>query len=249
MKLADLAPVEEATLEALHVISVASTPDRFTGKIGNNTFTARRSPEFVDAVIADDVIQVSLSETGVYEATAVLGHRSGAATEFTTYGLPWDYQQVGWDGGSTFYSGVNVLPAALIVGDFPNEVVYGRSGGTDRTTMTYWGHSARWAYAGSGIEPARKLSLLVSEPAPLPIELTLLAAHYPDEAHTPIDVPITPSIDYYGPDVPNVIDLPDEWIDAFADGTAGSILFAPSGTDPGLTRVAVGPARSLSLHT
>lgn len=253
MKLADLAPTDDSvTLEALHVVGVASAPDRFYGQIGNNTFTVRRGEGFDDVVAANDVLQITQSETGVYEATSKLGTRPNAATEYQTYELPWDYQQIGWDGGSgsTFYSGINVLPVALVRGyqDSP-ELTYGRIGGIDRTAVAYWGHSARWAYPTAGVEPAQKLSVLVSEPNPVPLELTLLAAHYPSEAHTPVDVPITPSIDYFGPDVANVIDLPDEWIDALADGSAGSIMFAPSGTDPGLTHVAAGPVRSLSLHT
>jgi len=253
VKLADLTPTDDgATLDALHVIAVASSPARFLGQIGNNTFTVRRSADFADVVVADDVLQITQSETGVYEATAILGHRAGASTEFQTYELPWDYQQIGWDGGSgsTFYSGISVLPAALVIGyqDRP-ELTYGRVGGIDRTSVAYWGHSGRWAYPGLGVQPAQKLSILVTEPNPVPLELTLLAAHYPDEAHTTVDVPLTPSLDYFGPDVPNVIDLPAEWIDAFADGSAGSIMFGPSGTDPGLTTVPAGPSRSLSLHT
>lgn len=251
MKLAELLPAEDAQVSALHVIAVASAPDRFLGNIGNNTFTARRAEGFVDVVSVDDVIQLSPSETGVYEATAILGTRPNADTEFTTYDLPWDYQQIGWDGGmgSTFYTGVNVLPAALIMGDFGQDVVYGHSAGVAQATTAYWGHSGRWAYPGLGIEPARKLSILLAQPSPRDLELTLLAAHYPDEAHTVVDVPLTPALDYYGPDTPNVVDLPSEWIDAFADGSAGAIRFGPASADPGLTRVVVGTSRSLSLHT
>lgn len=253
MKLADLTPADEgATLDALHIVATAAAPDRFYGQIGNNTFMARRGADFVDAVAANDVLQVTLSETGVYEATAKLGTRPGASTEYLTYDLPWDYQQIGWDGGSgsTFYSGINVLPAALVRGyqDRP-ELTYGHIGGVDRSSVAYWGHSCRWAYPTVGVEPARKLSILVAEPNPVDLELILLSAHYPTEAHTPVDVPLTPSLDYFGPDVPNVVDLPDEWIDALADGSAGAIRFGPAGSDVGLTRVAVGPARSLSLHT
>lgn len=254
MKLADLTPSDsDTTIEALHVILATGAPDRFLGLIGNNMFTVWRSPDFAEVIVQDDVIAISLTESGHYEATAKLGTRPGSDTEYLEYGLPWDYQQLGWDGGvgSIFYTGLGVLPVAMVVNDTGRgtDLAYGRVGGVDRTAVAYYGHSARWGYTGFDAEPARKISILLLEPNPAPVELTLLAGHYPGDASGVVDVPITPTLDYYGPHTPNVVDLPQEWIDALADGSAGSIQFGPSTTDPGFTHVAIGAARSLSLHT
>lgn len=251
MRLTDLTQDSDATLEALHVYAVLAAPERFAGYIGNNLFEARRAEGFTDTVSAGDVLQVSLSETGVYEASEKLGTRPNPSTEHTTYGLPWDYQQTGWDGGTTFYSAAYPLPAALVLDELGRNGVahYGTVGGSDRYSVAYWGHSCRWSYPGVGVEPAQKLSLIVTEPGPLDLELVLMSAHYPHEAHLPVDVPLTPAVDYFGPSTPNVVTLPPNWVDALADGSAGSIRLAPAGSALGLTTVAVGVHRSLSLHT
>lgn len=251
MNLTDLAPDDSGpTIEAMHVFSVLTGPDRFFGHFGYHRFAALRAPGFTATIAVGDVVQITQTELGYYEVTAKLGTRANPSTEWETYGLPWGYGQDGWDVPPTvtFYNGVKVAPPAVLDAR-DGELVYGRSGGADRTVTAYYGHAGLWAYPSVGSGPARKLSILLAEPSPLPLKLTLLSARYPTDAHTPVDVTITPALDYYGPDVPNVIDLPANWKTAFAAGTAGSIRFGPAGATVGLTRLVAGDHRSLSLHT
>lgn len=251
MNLTDITD-ETVTVTAMHVALVASNPTRLLGFIGRNTWTVPLAAAWPEDVTpkAGDVVSLTKSETGVYEATGVLGYRSSNPTsEHLSYGLPWDFQQVGWDGamGSVIYSAVSVLPPSHVVSDDPRHVVYGNLGTSSRGSTAYWGHSTRWAYPGS--EPARRISLLPVGPAPTPAQLTLLSALWPGDASVPVGSPLTVPLDYMGPDTVTVVDLPAPWIEALAAGTAGAIRFTPADTTPGLTSIAIGAHRSLTLHT
>lgn len=244
---------DDAPIETMVVTSIESSPTRYLGYIGWNLFKARKTADFTDPIVVGDVVSLTESELGVYEITGKVGTDSFAFGDQVFFTIPWDYQQVGWtsDEEVTLFSGVLALPPAYLIHDDVNarEVVYGHVNGELATTTAFWGFSAYWAYGTSfGNSTAQKLTLLPLEPDPKPVTLTLLSARRPGDVSAPVGDPLPVTLSYRGPDVPTVVDLPEVWQTAFADGSAGAIRFDPTGAGEALTRLAVGPHRSLSLH-
>lgn len=246
----DLTDTEQESVTSLHIIVTFDDPDRvLVGHIGYNTFAVRRSPDFADPAAEGDVVQVSQNEKGTYEATARIGRRANKDFEWQTYQLPWDHQQMNFD-STVLFLGEYQLPAAIVyVQDRPaREVHYGNAGTVEVTSVAYWGHSARFKGFVAGLEPAQKISLAAAAPNPAPVTLTLMSGKYPGDPSVPVEAVVDATVVYRGPDTPTVVDLPADWIAAFAAGVAGSIRFAPTDSTPGVTRLHAGPAGSLTLH-